>query len=81
MRYYLAMEKLDSEKQKEIISKLVQKLYSSDPNLYYTDSSTIASMVVEMIPNASLNQEELQLVQSLKASDVLVLMSYRTKCC
>ena len=76
------VEKLKSTEQKEIIQKCIGELSKEDPNLYYTDSSTIATLVHDMIHNSdTLNREKKDLVSDLSADDILILMSYKTNCC
>ena len=74
-------EDLIVEKRKKIIGKIVTYLASTDPNLYYTDSSTIATMVLQNIDNSSLKAAEKELIKDLTSKDVLVLMSYNSNCC
>jgi hypothetical protein len=76
------MEKLKADQQKEIIKDLVNILANEDPNLYYTESSTIATLVHDMIQNQnSLNKEKFELVKDLSSDDVLILLSYKSNCC
>jgi hypothetical protein len=74
-------EELVVDKQKKAISKVIQKLAGQDPNLYYTDSSTIASLVLQGENQTELNREEKELLQKLSVKDVLILMSYNSNCC
>ena len=76
------MEKLKATEQKEIINLLINELSKEDPNLYYTDSSTIATLVHDMIHNSeTLNRQKKELVESLSSDDILILMSYKSNCC
>lgn len=74
-------EELVVDKQKKAISKVIQKLAGQDPNLYYTDSSTIATLVLQDENHTELNREEKELLQKLSVKDVLILMSYNSNCC
>jgi hypothetical protein len=74
-------EKLKVEQQKIIVNSLVSLLAEEVPDLYYTDTSTIAHLVVEKIQAKSLSQQDYQLVSDLTKDDVLVLISYQTRCC
>lgn len=74
-------DKLIVDKQKEVISKIVDFLSHEDPNLYYTDSNTIAKMVLEVKDEAKLNKDEIDLIKDLSTKDVLVLMSFHSNCC
>lgn len=76
------MEKLKVDQQKEVINSIVNELSKESPDLYYTDSSTISSLVYERIQgDNSLSREKLELVDSLSADDVLILLSYKSNCC
>ena len=76
------VEKLKATEQKEIINLLINELSKEDPNLYYTDSSTIATLVHDMIHNSeTLNRQKKELVESLSSDDILILMSYKSNCC
>lgn len=76
------MEKLKVDQQKEVINSIVNELSKESPDLYYTDSSTISSLVYERIQgDNSLSREKLELVDSLSADDILILLSYKSNCC
>lgn len=75
------MEKLDSVKKKEIIQSIINDLSKSDPDLYYTDTMTIAAFVEEYINDKKLIQSEYDLVKNLSRDDIQVLMSYNSNCC
>ena len=75
------MEELIVDKQKKIINKIVTELGSSEVDLYYTDSSTIANLIVEKIKEHKLPRHELDIVKDLNYQDVLILMSYNSNCC
>lgn len=75
------MEKLEIEKQKIIIDKIVRELTKEDIDLYYTDSSTVSHLVYEKINNNFLNKTDYEFVKELSANDILILMSYNSNCC
>lgn len=76
------MEKLKVDQQKEIINQLVNELANESPDLYYTDSSTISSLVYEKIHGSNnLTKTSLEVVQELSADDILILLSYKSSCC
>lgn len=74
-------EQLKVDQQKFIINKLIAELSKSDPNLYYIDSHTIATLVYEKISSGDLSKQEEEIVVELKVKDILILMSYNSKCC
>lgn len=74
-------EELKTEKQKKIISEIIAELSKENMDLYYTDSSTIANLVIEKIQNKEISTEKFDLVKDLKTHDVLILMSYNSNCC
>ena len=76
------MEKLKADQQKEIINSIVSDLAKESPDLYYTDSSTISSLVYDRIQGKNkLSREKLELVDKLSADDILILLSYKSNCC
>lgn len=75
------MEELIAKKRKMIVDGLVAELGKENPDLYYTDSSTIASMVVSKIKDHELNAHDYELVKNLTPKDVLILMSFNSNCC
>jgi adenylate kinase len=77
------MEKLKSDQQKDIINKLVNLLSKESPDLYYTDSSTIAALVHDKIKTGEggLTHEQKELVKNLSSDDILILLSYKSNCC
>ncbi|MDA8793669.1 hypothetical protein N9N67_10495 [Bacteriovoracaceae bacterium] len=75
------MEKLEVEQKKSIINQLVSELATENMDLYYTDSSTIATLVLEKIQSGNLKRTELELVGKLNTEDILVLMSFHSNCC
>ena len=75
------MEKLESKIKKEIVQTIINELSKKEPDLYYTDTMTIASLVVEYIEDKKLKQTEYELVKDLSRNDVQVLMSYNSNCC
>jgi len=75
------MEKLIVEKQKEIINEIISELSKESIDLYYTDSSTIANLVVEKIQSEKFPKEKKDIVKKLSYSDILILMSYNSNCC
>lgn len=75
------MEQLEAEQKKKIINQLVSELANENIDLYYTDSSTIATLVKEKIHSGKLNRSDLELVENLSTEDILVLMSFHSNCC
>lgn len=75
------MEKLKVDQQKEIIDGLIDQLMKENLDLYYVDSSSIANMVWDKIHSEGFNRKEFELVGYLSPEDILILMSYHTKCC
>ena len=76
------MEKLKVDQQKEVINKIVNELSNESPDLYYTDSSTISSLIYEKIHGSNnLTKTSLELVEDLSADDILILLSYKSSCC
>ena len=72
------MEKLLIDQKKEIINKIVKKMAKQRPDLYYTDTSTIANRVVEYIQSKELRRDEYDLVKNMDFRDVSILMSFNS---
>ena len=70
------MEKLIVDKKKEIINRAVEELTKTNPELYYTDTSTIASIVVDHFHTKNLNQEDFDLVKDMDFRDIAIMMSF-----
>jgi hypothetical protein len=73
---------LKVEEEKRIIDKLLALLSQEDPNLYYTDSHSVAVLVFDKImKREGISYQEYELVKDLSVNDVLIRMSYHTNCC
>lgn len=70
------MEKLIIDQKKKILSNIVLELTKTQPDLYYTDTSTIASIIVDHIHEKKLNQKDFDLVKDMSFRDVAILMSF-----
>lgn len=70
-------ELLKAQKQKIVIDKVIKDLSQSDPNLYYTDSNTIAAMIYHKIKDGALSKQDQELFEGLNENDILILMSYK----
>lgn len=76
------MEKLKGTEQKEIVDSLISELSKEHPDLYYTDSSSIANLVYEKIHSkGALTKQKFDTVKDLSSNDILIVMSYNTNCC
>lgn len=70
------MEKLAIDKKKEIINRIVQELSKTQPDLYYTDTSTVASIVKDYIHDKKLPNDQFELVKDMDFRDIAILMSF-----
>jgi len=80
----IALEKTDTEtnKKKDIINRIVSKLFSENEGLYYSPTDDIAVLVKERIQNnIYVSREEKDLFAGTSARDIKILMSYNSSCC
>ena len=72
------MEKLIVNQKKEIINQIVQKMSEENPDLYYTDTSTLANKIVDHIHvhEKDLKKDEYDLVKDMDFRDIAILMSF-----
>lgn len=70
------MEKLIINQKKDIINSIVEDLKKTQPDLYYTDTSTIASIVRDYIHANKLSKEKYELVKDMDFRDIGILMSF-----
>lgn len=70
------MEKLIVDQKKKIITKIVEELTKTNPDLYYTDTSTVAGHVVDFVQDKKLKQEEFELLKDMDFRDIAILMSF-----
>jgi hypothetical protein len=75
------MEVLEINLKKKVVQDIINHLSKDFPDLYYTDTMSIASMVIEYIKSKKLNKDQYELVKSLSRHDVQTLMSYNSNCC
>ncbi|MBD64786.1 MAG: hypothetical protein CME62_06240 [Halobacteriovoraceae bacterium] len=75
------MEELIRDKRKKIIARLVSELARENMDLYYTDSMTVSSLVVEKIAQKKLPKQDYDLVKDFSARDIQILLSYNSSCC
>jgi hypothetical protein len=67
---------LDGEKQKRLLTRLVEELSKSDPDLYYRSTSEVAMQIEGLIGRAGrLSLEDRQLLTRLSRRDIEVLLS------
>lgn len=70
------MEKLIVDQKRDIINSIVEELTKTQPDLYYTDTSTIASIVKDYIHENKLPKEKYELVKDMDFRDIGILMSF-----
>ncbi|CUH67257.1 hypothetical protein TL5118_02110 [Thalassovita autumnalis] len=67
---------LDVERQKRLLTRLVEELSRSDPELYYRSTSEVAAQIEGLIGKAGrLSLEDRQLLMRLSRRDIEVLLS------
>lgn len=67
---------LDVERQKRLLTRLVEELSRSDPELYYRSTSEVAAQIEGLIGKAGrLSPEDRQLLMRLSRRDIEVLLS------
>lgn len=67
---------LDSEKQKSLLTRLVEELSAADPDLYYQPTSAIALRIKAHIDGGGgLNADDRKLLEPLSQRDIEVLLS------
>lgn len=67
---------LDSEKQKQLLTRLVEELSATDPDLYYQPTSAIALRLKTHIDSGNgLNADDRKLLEPLTARDIEVVLS------
>ncbi len=74
-------EELLSDQKKKVIDKIISELSQSDPQLYYTDSSSVASIVKDYIDDKKLERGHYEMVKDMSAHDIQMLMSFKSNCC
>lgn len=74
-------EELLITEQKKIIQNVVSELSTTDPSLYYVDSSSISQIIHEHIHEGKLQHNDFEKVKDLRPGDILILLSYKTNCC
>jgi hypothetical protein len=75
------MEVLEIKIKKKIVQDIINVLSSDVPDLYYTDTMSIASLVIDYISANKLKKDQFDLVKDLSRHDVQTLMSYNSNCC
>ena len=76
-----SMEVLEIKIKKKIVQDIINVLSSDVPDLYYTDTMSIASLVIDYISANKLKKDQFDLVKDLSRHDVQTLMSYNSNCC
>lgn len=67
---------LDVERQKRLLTRLVEELSQSDPELYYRSTSEVAAQIEGLIGKVGrLSLEDRQLLLRLSRRDIEVLLS------
>ena len=67
---------LDSEKQKELLRRLLAELSQKEPDFYYRPTNEIAALIKRYVDDgAQLNAEERGLLARLTQRDIQVLLS------
>jgi len=67
---------LDVERQKRLLTRLVEELSRSDPELYYRSTSEVAAQIEGLIGKAGrLSLEDRQSLMRLSRRDIEVLLS------
>lgn len=67
---------LDSEKQKQLLRSLIEKLSRTEPDLYYRPTSEIALFLTKHIDgDVDLRAEDKMLLKRLSQRDIEVLLS------
>lgn len=74
-------EELLNDQKKKIIDKIILELSHTDPQLYYTESISVAAIVKEYIDEKKLNRSEYEIVKGMSARDIQIVMSFSTNCC
>lgn len=70
-------DELEAEKQKQLLTRLVQDLSQSHPDLYYQPTSQIALLLKKHIDSKTgLNVDEKSLMSGLSRRDIEVILSH-----
>ena len=69
------------EKQKEIITNMMNELMFEDMGAYYTDSRSLASMIYERIQNKNSDDMINDIVGKLNHTEILELITFKSSCC
>jgi hypothetical protein len=76
------IEKLKTNKQKEIISVIVKHLSESNNNLYYEPTINLCREIHHTISNTQrISVHEKEFVKDLTPEDIQTLLSYASNCC
>jgi hypothetical protein len=74
-------EELLIDQKKKVIDKIILELSKSDPELYYTDSISVAAIVKEYIQDKNLDRSHYEMVKDMSAHDIQMAMSFNSNCC
>ncbi|MFW8635681.1 hypothetical protein [Cribrihabitans pelagius] len=67
---------LDSEKQKQLLQRLLEELSRTEPDFYYRSTSEVAALLQQRIDGgARLSAEEKTLLKRLSRRDIGMLLS------
>lgn len=69
----------NSDRQREVVRKIIKDLTQEHMDMYYNSTSDTANEIYKYIQNGEkLNQEEKELVGGLSARDISLLLSLNT---
>lgn len=75
-------EELLVDKQKQIIDRVVQKVFAADERLYYETTMNLCQAVFEVLESErKTGATENEAAFGLKPKDIQDLISYKTPCC
>lgn len=71
-------DELKHFQQKEVISKLIDRLSKEDDSTYYLPTFQIANILHDVIDKKEgLNQKEVELLKDLSVDDIHILLSHK----
>ncbi|MCR9203867.1 MAG: hypothetical protein NXH75_04775 [Halobacteriovoraceae bacterium] len=71
-------DQLKHYQQKEVISKLIDRLSEEDDSTYYLPTVQIANILHDVIEKKEgLNQKEVELLKDLSVDDIHILLSHK----
>lgn len=70
---------LKSQKQKDLLDKILSKLSADNPQIYYESTSQVAYQIEDYLKGDNdLSMEELELLSTLDAHDIQLILSLHT---